>query len=461
MGRVAILLGLILGLQVVAGCEGSSEEPPPNILLITVDTLRADHTSLLEYERDTTPRLRAFFADGRVYDRAYATEANTSPSVMSILSGLHPQNHRVRLLFQKADPTIRLLPDYLGDVGYRTGAIVSNIVLTDEALGLGDRFDHFDDFVDEELDGWAAYERVGERTTNAALAWLSESGEQPDRDRPLFLWVHYIDPHGPYRPPKGTPANFEHDGFVPIEARRIQRAHRREGIQDALEFVDRYDEEIAYTDQQIGRLLDGFAEMGFADHAITLFTADHGETMMEFEKWFSHGYHVYEPILRVPLAIRGAGLEPDRVSTPVSLAGLVPTLLELAEVETEETFDAASFAGDVEAGPVFGEATDGGGGGRQWRMMIRGDDKFVARIETNGRVSRRIRFPTNLEGRQSNPWLPNDPRGRALLSLIASDPDPAGMPADLERGVQLNAPKVAPGLDETNLERLRALGYVE
>ena len=170
MGRVAILLGLILGLQVVAGCEGSSEEPPPNILLITVDTLRADHTSLLEYERDTTPRLRAFFADGRVYDRAYATEANTSPSVMSILSGLHPQNHRVRLLFQKADPTIRLLPDYLGDVGYRTGAIVSNIVLTDEALGLGDRFDHFDDFVDEELDGWAAYERGGERTTNAALA---------------------------------------------------------------------------------------------------------------------------------------------------------------------------------------------------------------------------------------------------------------------------------------------------
>ena len=98
----------------------------------------------------------------------------------------------------------------------------------DEALGLGDRFDHFDDFVDEELDGWAAYERVGERTTNAALAWLSESGEQPDRDRPLFLWVHYIDPHGPYRPPKGTPANFEHDGFVPIEARRIQRAHCRQ-----------------------------------------------------------------------------------------------------------------------------------------------------------------------------------------------------------------------------------------
>lgn len=447
------VIGLALGLL---ACDSSAPPRRPHILLITVDTLRADHTSLYGYDRDTTPHLRAFFTESRLFERAYASEANTSPSVISILSGRLPQNHGVRLLYQKVDSDLRVLPDYLNEAGYRTAGIVSNTVLTDEAIGLADRFDHFDDFVDEREEGWGVFERVAARTTRAALSWLAN---QPAVEKPVFLWAHYIDPHGPYDPPHDASVDYVHETPLPIDLKRVHHGHHRFGLRDGLEYVDRYDEEIAYTDREVGRLLAGFEGLGFGDDAIILFTADHGETMMEFKRWFAHGYHVYEPIIRVPLAIRATGLAAERIATPVSLVGVLPTILDLAGLEIPAGLDGESLAGEVRSRPIFAEATFGKG--RQWRTVIEGDRKWVAEVRADGQRGRRLHYPVEREARPSIGWNDDDPVGRQLLSLIESDPDPAGIPAHLEKGVAITAPKVAPGLDKATLERLKALGYVQ
>jgi hypothetical protein len=129
------------------------------------------------------------------------------------LSGRYPPGHRVRFFYQLLDSEVPLIPELL-PADWTAGAFVSNVVLTDEALGIADRFDHYDDFVDErESIRKSVYQRKAERTTDAALAWLSAV----PRDRPLFLWVHYIDPHGPYRAPDGF-GRFTHQTAVPFDA---------------------------------------------------------------------------------------------------------------------------------------------------------------------------------------------------------------------------------------------------
>jgi arylsulfatase A-like enzyme len=125
----------------------------------------------------------------------------------------------------------------------------------------------------------------------------------------------------------------------------------RAGTRDALEWVDRHDEEIAYTDREIGRLLDAYRALGYGGNAAVLFTSDHGETMREGEEWFAHGYHVYEPILRVPLALRAPGLTARRADTAVSLVDVTPTLLALAGIEIPEGLDGASLLRDDLSGP--------------------------------------------------------------------------------------------------------------
>jgi len=187
--------------------------------LITVDTLRADHLGMYGYSRDTSPNIDRWFADSRVYQRAYATEAATAPSVASILTGRLPQHHRVRLFYQLLGREIPALPDILAGAGYQTAAVVSNLVLTDEAMGMASRFDSYDDFVDEPEPSREVWERNARRTSDAAIGWLDD---QRDPARPSFLWVHYMDPHGPYQAPEDRSTNFEHDRPLPFVTRRSE-----------------------------------------------------------------------------------------------------------------------------------------------------------------------------------------------------------------------------------------------
>jgi len=456
--NVPILMGVVVLASL--GCHhASTPAARPNLVLITVDTLRPDRMSLYDSQRTTTPALDAFFGEGHRYERAYATEASTSPSVVSILSGLYPQRHRTRLHYQHVPDDIRIVTDYLRPAGYSCAGIVSNIVLTNEAIGWAARFDHYDDFVDEREPNRPVYERRASRTTAATLQWLQQRAQD---NGPFFLWVHYIDPHAPYAAPAGeSPRNFTHTGSSPVPSGRMVPYAMTEGVDDGLEYVDRYDEEIAYVDQEIGRLLQYFGANGLVENSVFVFTSDHGETMMEHEAFFAHGYHVWEPIARVPLAIRAPNSTAHRITANVSLVDLLPTLLRHASVDIPDGLDGRVLGERSDDEVVFVEAS-AVDGRLQQRAAIEGTQKLFATVDTNGGVV--ATWSTDLahdpgEVEQS-PW-PSDPAAQALLEKIRSDPDPGGRPRQFTKGMMLTAPKVAPGRSPEQLEALRSLGYVQ
>lgn len=456
--RSALVCALFLA---CFACRGDAQRG--DVLLVSVDTLRPDHLGLYGYERATSPNVDRWFGNGAIYERAYTTEANTSPAVVSMLTGLLPQEHRVRLLYQIVGPEIRLLPDLL-PAAFRTAAVVSNMVLADEALGIAGRFDHYDDYVDEREPYRRVFERNASRTTDAALRWLREQRDPG----PVFLWVHYIDPHGPYHPPESWRKSFRHEAPLPIDPRRVPAFQREPGIEDGLSYVDRYDEEIAYLDSEIGRLLDGFAALRSIDAALVVFTADHGESMMEHERWFTHGYQVYEEIARIPLLLRGPGVKAGRYSGLVSLVDVAPTVLRFAGGQVPDSMPAVDLrdgAGLADDRVIYVEARVPR---TQRRAAIHGSDKWTLEVQAgSGAPNQRRRFDLASDPGERQPMEWDEAGGRlgdveaGLLDLIARDPDPAGFPQRYERGELLSAPKVAPDTPPEVLEKLRALGYVE
>ncbi len=440
----------------------------PNIVLIVVDTLRPDHMSFYNYHRPTTPHLDRWFANSRRFEQAYAPISFTPPSMMSLLSGLYPMKHRVRMVFQKLPDRVPIISDYLKPLGYHTAAVVSNMVLTQEATNLGTRFDYFDDYVDELVPVRKGYERNAGRTTDAAIEWLQKASAL---ESPHFVWLHYMDPHGPYAPPPEKPIAFDHDTPQPIDIRRIPVYNQLDGNNDGLYYVDRYDEEIAYTDAEIGRFLDAYQRAGLLEDAIVIFTSDHGEYMMDHEKWFTHGYHVYNASTRVPLMILEPGGEARTETAPVSLVDLLPTMLSYAKAERMPELDGSSLLAPGER-DIFLEGL-GAGRGKQFRGLVRGFHKWTIYSEGGAELEQYRRYyDLSRDPHEAAPttWDEAGPAPPALLDALRRDPDPSGMPQNVISGKRLSNAKAKPagglpmvveGLDEETLERLRALGYVQ
>jgi arylsulfatase A-like enzyme len=427
-----------------------------DVLLITVDTLRADRVGLYGYARDTTPHIDRWFANAAIYLRAYSTGASTAPSVASILTGRLPQEHRVRLFYQLLPEDVPTLPELLPP-GTVSAAFVSNVVLTDEAMGLASRFDYF---VDERESVRKIFERRAERTTDAVLAWLAQ-GEA--RGHPLFLWVHYIDPHGPYRAPHPWRRHFTSEVPKTIPIDRVPFYARMPGLDDGNAYVALYDSEIAYVDSEIGRLLEGFDRARGIDGALVILTSDHGESMMEHEVWFGHGHHVFEEVVRVPLLVRGPGAEAGRLDVAVSgvdIAGTVaaftgaklPPGVAATDLRRPSTLDGQRV--------VFSESL---GLGRQWRAAVQGERKAMIRALKERVMDSPVAFDLVRDSGElrPQPLKADDPLIQLLREKIESDPDPAGLPRYHRAGVQIQAPKVSPRASEADLERLRRLGYVE
>lgn len=429
----------------------------PNILLITIDTLRADHVGLYGYERATTPQIDKYFQDAMVFDVAYAPTPSTTPSILSMFSGMYPQNHGVRLFCQKISPDVLIVTDYLKRAGYQTGAVVSNAVLADRACGLGGRFDDYDDHVDEkEPFRDDMFERNAARTTDAALQWLNVKRK---KGSPHMLWVHYIDPHGPYRPPADKPVDFTHATPKKIDLNRLPYFAREPGMTDGYEYVDRYDEEIAYTDREVGRLLEGYESLGLLEDALVIFTADHGESMMEHDYWFWHQMNVYEETIRIPLAIRSKHLSAKRVKEAVSLIDIAPTLLSAASLPIPAQMQGQSLFEPIASRYLLVEGRADGGG--LWRGLIRDGVKVIARHGLSNIIREMKAYdlthdPLELKALAMDD---RDPRIQILTQVIASDPHSGGIPKEFVAG-ELPAPDVAPDLDPHMYKQLRSLGYV-
>jgi len=270
----------------------------PNLLLVTIDTLRADRLGSYGYAQASTPVLDGLARRGARFENAVASVPVTGPSHATILTGLYPPVHGVRdnVVFP-LDPRHPTVAALLKKRGYRTGAFVSGYPVA-ASFGFGQGFDHFsEDFHEARAAGQGGAERPANEAVDAALAWLTRGDA-----RPFFVWLHLYDPHSPYKPPPPYDAMFK----------------------------DRpYDGEIAFTDAQLGRLLDWLKASGHEEDTLVAMVADHGESLGEHGE-VTHVILIYQATLRVPFILAGPGVTPGGVvASRVGTVDLLPTALGL------------------------------------------------------------------------------------------------------------------------------------
>ncbi len=441
--------------------EPATQEANGNsVLLITIDTLRPDNLGMYGYSRNTSPKMDAFAKSSTVFSRAYSTAPLTTPSIVSMLTGFNPNRHGVRLLWQPIDRDTITVVDYLHRAGYETAAVVSNIVLGNEACKLGDRFSFYDENVDEpEAHRPDMLERCARRTTDAALEWLQNRREP---ERPFFLWVHYIDPHGPYDAPSDAPKDFSHDAPVPVDMERIAEYVREPELSDAAEYVDRYDEEIAYTDREVGRLLAKFDGLKFGQPPLTIVTSDHGENMMEGHTYFSHGYDVNNAVIHIPLIVRHPSIKAGMSDRMTSITDITPTILEFVGLPVPLPLDGVTVSQSSPSRTIYAEGLDSSGSGGLHRTLISAMTKTVVQHGRSNVPRDNWRFDLANDPTQQNPLPVSDSASEyvQLCNLIRSDPDPGGRPTHLANGQHNHGP-VAGNTDAKTMRALRSLGYVE
>jgi arylsulfatase A-like enzyme len=321
--------------------SGPAAPDAPNVVLLTIDTLRRDHLPVYGYPRQTAPALAAFARGGTVFDHAIAQAPETLRSMASLVTGLYPwvvdHDHEAR---GGRGPFVgsafHTLAERLAAVGYDTAAFVSNAYLK-RRNGFDQGFHHYDDRSAVWGEGPAGRGRHAEDVVAPAIAWLD--GAVP----PFFLWVHVMDPHHPYEPVATGPweggAAQRHRTLydalsVAAYTRRLKdlRGARRVPEPGEIEYlVGRYDAEILETDRALARLLGALSARGFDDrNTVAIVTADHGEEFMDHGGML-HGHTLFDELLLVPLIVRGPRALPGRrVATQVELVDVAATVLDLA-----------------------------------------------------------------------------------------------------------------------------------
>ena len=442
------LLPLLTGLLV--GC--SEKTPPPHLVLITSDALRADHLSRFGYPRATSPQLDAFAEGTWDFTQAITTIPKTGPSFTTMFTGLHPQEHGVGHNDKLIPPSLSMLAEELKAQGYRTAAFVGNPAVR-PTVGFKRGFDVF---VEVEVGS-------GPRAVNGAFRqWASEDWEQP-----TFVWIHYFEPHGPYESPPQFEAMFLNDRWARSDARvaldavveegghpnKVLNAlpayhHREDGEDRIAAFVARYDAQIREMDDAFGRVVSFLHQRDLYDESAIVFTSDHGESLGEHGFYFEHGWFAFEPTLHVPLFVKEPGQATGRrIDELVSHLDFLPTVCELVDLRAPN-------------------------GGRGRDLLAGRDDATMVVIENSDR------YPAKYHGLRTNRWkyLVRDGDGAEELYDLRDDPEELKNVADehperlaslrreyLDQIARLHDAAVEDaGIvtdDAATLERLRAIGY--
>src|SRR5229473_4681446 len=299
-----ILFPLMTGILASASAAAASPNAAPNVVVITIDTLRPDHLGCYGYKQIRTPNIDALAADGIRFERAYTSVPVTLPSHTAIFTGTYPIHSGMHdFAANKLNPTQPTLALVLKEHGYVTGAVVASAVL-DSRFGLNHGFDfyydHFD-FSRLQESNIDEMERPGNVVADITLDWLGKNYQKK-----FFLWMHLYDPHYPYRPP----------------------APYSEEYRDRL-----YDGEIAFADAQVGRLIRFLKEKNLYRNTLIVLAGDHGESLGEHgEK--THGFFIYNATLHVPVIFHlPGGVSAKTMPELVSLADLMPTVLKALKIE--------------------------------------------------------------------------------------------------------------------------------
>ena len=453
----------LLLLLTAAGCS-FEPAPPQNLVLISIDTLRADHLGVYGHPWVKTPNIDALAGESVRFERVVAPVPTTLASHTSMMTGTYPHTHGVPSNGHRVAEANRMLAEVLADEGFSTAGVIGGY-----PLGPQTRFDQGFGFYTL-LEGESAN---GERVTDAALDWLD--GRESGR---FFLFVHYWDVHWPYSPPPPYdtmygPAGLDSAG-TKSEIDAVRAALRR-GDADAAERSEAlrrlYAGGVSYVDAQVGRLVTGLRERGLLDSALLVLTSDHGEAMAEHPaEYWNHGNTVYDAVARVPLLLRlpdaaGGGRVEEWLLSNVDL---MPTALELLGFVPPAGLEGEAFAGPllgraawIGRGPVYSQATkphdERHEAGRAWQNA----DKCRGIWEQDWKLQHcpmmaRLEFydlakdpgeAQNLLGRGATPAVRET--GRRLARDLAA----WSQSADPLETIVESSPEV--------IEQLRALGYLE
>jgi len=328
---VLINLLLLSGIMLAGTTPRRTALIHPNVILITIDTVRADHLACYGYKKIKTPAIDSLAHDGILFRRAISQVPLTWPSHAAILTGTYPfQNGIQDFTGHPLSPNFRSIAQAFKQSGYATGAVVSSFVL-DRSWGLARGFDYYDDAFSAktfEQKDIGLVDRRAEESVSHALAWLKKTPK-----RPFFLWLHLYDPHSPYDPPE--PFRTEY--------------------QDHL-----YDGEIAYADHELGRLISWLKQSGLYDRTLIALLSDHGESLGEHGE-SEHGFFLYNATVHIPLIVKPpvrSGISRDPVDYPVETVAVAPTLLRLAGLhdQIEKQFQARNlFDPAAEDAPAYSE----------------------------------------------------------------------------------------------------------
>jgi arylsulfatase A-like enzyme len=445
------------GALFVTGC--ASETPRPNVLIVVIDTLRADRLGVYGSTRGLTPFLDELATRGVVFERAYAPSSWTSPSVATLLTSRHPLQHGMNAFGSVLGAGELSLAEVLRGLGYRTAGFAANLLLAEHS-GLGQGFEHWRVYLAEWVNRDGDPKVRGGHLRREALAWL-DANTKPTEPQPVLLYLHLMDVHTPYDPPPPQRQRFAL-GHSPADEAMRARLHDRHAPARFGEFTDEevarlealYDAEVAALDEELRRLFSQLDERGFLANALVLVAADHGEEFREHDALL-HGTTLYEAGVRVPLILLAPGLEPGRrVAEPVSLIDVAPTILALLGAEVPAPFEGRGLLPERRAAAGTAEA-----------------DVLLDLAQQQIPEEQRTHAVGLVRGSRK---LLVDPQGRARVYDLARDPVERDASAESEAGAELvvalrrardalglraAAPTATTAVDAETRARLRALGY--
>jgi arylsulfatase A-like enzyme len=487
--RAMPALALALLLTSAPGCSGDDEHGNAvlsgrNVVVVLVDTLRADHLGFHDYARDTSPFLDTVAAEGVVFDRAVSNSSFTRESVSTLLTGRLPSMSGSMGWHAAPSDHLRTLGNVFKDEGYRTGFFTTTIMLGNPKFTRG--FDVVDQLVEK-----AGVSGMSHELTNTALAFVRESP-----DDPFMMYVHYFDPHGPYDPSHELKLRFTdapHPDPVGLYTDLRPRLNQylengfAPGEERFEDMVLRYDAEIVDVDDAIRDLFAGLEELGVADDTLVVLTSDHGEEFLDHGN-MGHAWAIYDESIQVPLVFWAPGvLEPARVSRPASVADIAPTLTALLDLPAEAGAHDGRPLFDAEGGQVTGTAPIVTELLIQHRNVLRavtaGDWKYIqARRWLT--PAERMKVVAGREQQTINkmaklPFDPWSPVVREELFNLADDPDElvdlsGSQPVQLERmrslladfesrsrelGATQQGTAEELSIDAEMAERIRSIGY--
>jgi arylsulfatase len=318
--KIACVFGAVACLW-FGGCSVGPAVPRPHVVLITLDTVSARHLGCYGYARDTSPVLDAVAKKGVLFERCWSASNVTNPGHTSILTGQYVQNHGVYANTVGPSADAAMLAEYLKEHGYKTAAFTSAFILN-AGYGFGQGFDHFDTVPGEKV------ERKADETNAKVFVWLDENAPRPSsRSAPLFLWVHYYDPHQPYVPPPEYATKYFAEGlsqrYDTIRHQQVRNVPPK--VRDVEFLTSQYDGEIAFMDRELGKLL-GRLDAALGEDVLYVITADHGEMTNEREDLsFGHD-EMFEPVLHIPLVLKHPSFTPARIKAWVQNVDIFPTI---------------------------------------------------------------------------------------------------------------------------------------